>query len=124
MKLFLTSQHQAPTAHHAFEPRTTWETPTHYQVQLPTGGTTLAASGSLLLCVTLRTFPRRVHLSNTGLLITTNFSVPVDQHRLSQQSKGFTSVIRITADSLAEADQNYRFFFGWLIDCCLVCWFF
>ena len=43
-----------------------------------------------------KTLPR-FHLSGAGVfLITTNFSAPANQHQLSQQSRGFTSVVLLS----------------------------
>lgn len=48
-----------------------------------------------LLCADPKeTSPRIFHLNNASLfLITTNFSAPAEQHQLSQESKGFVSMV-------------------------------
>ena len=74
-------------------------------VQLPRfscqTSTILSASATQLLCAdSQETLPRRSHLSDAGLfLITASFSAPANQHQLSQENTGFTSVVLVSHKS-------------------------
>lgn len=58
----------------------------HHQVLLPVWGTSLATSGTELLCAdSQEKFPRRFHLLDAGLfMVTLNFLAPVDKNQLSE----------------------------------------
>lgn len=59
--------------------------------------TVLAASGTQHLHADPEeTLPKGFHLSDAGLfLIAANISAPADQHQVSQESKGFPSVVLV-----------------------------
>lgn len=96
------------------KPASPEETVTCYQVQLLAGGTALAASGSQLLCADpTEMLSKRFSLSNGGLFLIKR----ILQLQLtcvnypSRQRLQFSghSLLLITANSSALANQNQRF---------------
>lgn len=97
---------ETATLPHSVRPQLLSMTPSHLPNQHHLSPLTLPRSAAStrhklghiwnqLLCAdSQETLSRRCHLRDAGLCsITVNFSAPADQHRVSQQSKGFTSVV-------------------------------